>query len=134
MFWPIEDDVTLARDMAAKRLAGQIPRIPLLSGTNANEGRILAVLDQDLDAYLERNLPNASSTLLDRIHGAYPVGGWEFPQAYDAIAQIETDLSFHCGAALVANDTADVGIPSWRYYVGPLTALVFFLGHADSGY
>lgn len=34
----------------------------------------------------------------------------------DKIEQIFTELVFQCPAAKVANDTASIGIPAWRYY------------------
>lgn len=36
--------------------------------------------------------------------------------AYDQVSQIFTELVFQCAQAKWANDSASVGIPTWRYY------------------
>lgn len=119
-FNPVYDNKTMVANPAQARISGNIARIPILSGTNANEGRVLVYGANNLTAYLETTLgPNLDSDFLSAVLAQYPVGGSQYPTDYDAIAQIETDISLQCGAALVANDTAAAGIPSWRYYVRP---------------
>jgi carboxylesterase type B len=120
-FTPTFDNKTYLSDMGRARTSKHIARIPILSGTNANEGRALVVGQNNVTAYLQSLLgPDASPDVIAAITAAYPVGGTEFPTAYDAISAMDTDDSFHCGAALLANDTAAAGIPSWRYYVSLL--------------
>jgi carboxylesterase type B len=119
-FTPTVDNCTYLADPAQARRSGTIARIPILSGSNANEGRILVVGQENVTAYLEYTLEDKyakESDLVAAIEAAYPVGGNEFPTAYDAIAAMETHVSFQCGEALVANDTAQLGVPSWRYFV-----------------
>ncbi|KAF2639596.1 alpha/beta-hydrolase [Massarina eburnea CBS 473.64] len=115
-FWPVYDNITLVTKMAKRRLDGNIARVPILSGTDADEGRVLEFGVTNLTSYLENLLgPNIDPELSAAIKETYPVGGSQYPTEYDAVAAIETDISFHCAAALVANDTASIGIPSWRY-------------------
>jgi carboxylesterase type B len=121
VFTPTVDNRTYLSDLSHVRTSGNIARIPTLSGTNAYEGRLLVLGQNNVTAYLQDILgPDASTDLVAAISAAYPVGSAEFPTAYDAIAAMETDVSFQCGAALVANDTAAIGVPSWRYMVSSL--------------
>lgn len=125
-FNPTYDNRTLVTNPAGARTSGNIARVPVLSGTNAQEGRVFTVGQTNVTAFLETTLgPSAGPEFIATIEAAYPVGGWEFPTAYDAIAQIMTDLVFQCGDALFANATAAVGIPSWRYYVRTHYSLTF---------
>jgi carboxylesterase type B len=119
-FTPTVDNRTYLADSARARRSGTTARIPILSGSNANEGRILVVGQENVTAYLEYTLGDKyteNPELVERIRAAYPVGGNEFPTGYDAIAAMETHVSFQCGEALVANDTAELGVSSWRYFV-----------------
>lgn len=127
-FWPAYDNRTLHADIPARRKAGEIARVPVLSGTNANEGRFTAWPQSNLTAYLANAFgAGVTPEWLAAVQEEYPVGGAEYPTAYDAIAAIDTDISFQCGAALVANGTAEVGVPSWRYYVSPSFSVPLYL-------
>lgn len=118
LFWPHYDNKTLVSDPSQRRISGNVARIPILSGTNADEGRFIAYGQTNLTAYLETAFgPGLDPDFVASIEAAYPVGTPAYPTIYDALAQIDTEISFQCGAALVANDTAAAGIPSWRYYV-----------------
>ncbi|KAF2713847.1 alpha/beta-hydrolase [Pleomassaria siparia CBS 279.74] len=113
-FWPVPDNVTLIEDPVQARVSGNIARIPILSGTNAQESRIIVLGLTNTTAYL--NSIGVSPDAIPRIEAAYPIGSSEFPTAYDAIAQMATDYSLHCPDALLTNATATSGIPAWRYY------------------
>jgi hypothetical protein len=39
IFSPVADNYTLVQNPAARRLSGNIPHIPVLTGSNAQEGR-----------------------------------------------------------------------------------------------
>lgn len=117
-FWPAYDNATLFVDGAGRRKRGEVARVPVLSGSNAEEGRFIVYGQSSLTAYLKQALgEGATEELVARVEREYPVGGEEFPTAFDALAAIDTDISFQCAEALVANETAGVGTPSWRYYV-----------------
>jgi len=125
IFNPTVDNHTYLANLALARTSGNTAQIPLLSGTVADEGRSLTIGQNNITAYRQNVLgPDASPELVAAITAAYPVGGAEFPTDFDAIAEMETYVSFQCGAALVANDTADLGVPSWRYFV----SLPYILG------
>lgn len=117
-FFPVQDNETYFSNIAERRKAGSIAQIPILSGTTADEGRFIVYGQNNLTAYLQQALgaePTPESVAA--VEKQYPVGSKRYPTTYDALADIDTDISFQCGAALVANETAAVGTPSWRYYV-----------------
>jgi carboxylesterase type B len=112
---PVVDNVTFVSDPAQRRLSGNIARIPVLGGTNAQEGRLFTVNQTNLTTFLQntfKNLPN----LIPAIRDAYPLADSSNASQHDAIAQIYTELVFQCPQALWANATASIGIPTWRYY------------------
>ena len=113
-FNPVSDGVTQLADAQLARLAGNIARVPFLTGTNSQEGRVFTVGDNNITAFLQASLPGQPQ-LQALIAAAYPVGG-VYPTDYDAIAQIFTELVFQCPAAIVTDTAAAYGIPTWRYY------------------
>ncbi|KAF2710094.1 alpha/beta-hydrolase [Pleomassaria siparia CBS 279.74] len=115
-FNPTYDNITLNPNAARDRAQSKIASIPILSGTDAQEGRFIILGQNNVSAYLDDLLVGQPDQVRKAIEAAYPVGGWEFPSDFDAIAQMETEVLVHCGAALVANDTATSGTQSWRYY------------------
>jgi acetylcholinesterase len=114
-FNPTPDNVTLVSDPAERRLAGNIAPIPVLGGTDAQEGRVFTVGQNDTTAYLE-TLVGDQPDLIKEIEAAYPIGQDGIETPYDQCAQIFTEFFFQCPQALWANATASVGIPAWRYY------------------
>jgi carboxylesterase type B len=115
VFNPVADNVTLVSNPAQARLSGNIAHIPVLSGTNAQEGRVFEVGQSNITQFVETTFGKVLG-LPEQVLASYPVGGAEFPTDYDAISQIVTEVTFQCSDALFANATASVGIPSWRYY------------------
>jgi acetylcholinesterase len=114
-FNPTPDNVTLVSDPAERRLAGNIAPIPVLGGTDAQEGRVFTVGTNDTTAYLD-TLVGDQPDLIKAIEAAYPIGEDGIETPYDQSAQIFTEFFFQCPQALWANATASVGIPAWRYY------------------
>ncbi|KAJ9630417.1 hypothetical protein H2203_000937 [Taxawa tesnikishii (nom. ined.)] len=114
-FNPVADDVTLVSQPGLQRLSGNIANIPVLGGTNAEEGRVFTVGQNNVTAYLQSILGRTNPELIPAIQAAYPLGSG--PNAgYDAVAAIYTDFRYTCTQALWANDSASVGIPTWRYF------------------
>lgn len=54
--------------------------------------------------------------LIPNILAAYPAGKNNLYTPYDIASAIFTDYIFQCTAALYANATAAIGVPTWRYY------------------
>ena len=115
VFNPIPDNVTLVSNPAEQRLSGNIAHIPVLGGTNAQEGRVFTVGVNDTTAFLSTYFGN-DTQLIKTIEAAYPLGQDGINTPYDQAAQIFTEFFFQCPQALWANATAKVGIPAWRYY------------------
>ncbi|KAF1931340.1 alpha/beta-hydrolase [Didymella exigua CBS 183.55] len=115
VFNPVADNVTLFTNPAARRLSGNISYVPVLTGSNSQEGRVFAVGQTNLTAFLRTTFSTAS-VLIPAIAAAYPIGSPGITNGYDAISAVITDLTFQCPAALWANATASIGIPTWRYY------------------
>lgn len=114
-FNPVADNVTQVSDPAGMRLAGNIAHIPVMGGTNAQEGRVFVVGQNDTNAYLQ-SLGITDESAIEAIEAAYPIGRDGIETPYDQIAQIFTEVVFQCPQAWWANDTASIGIPAWRYY------------------
>ena len=116
-FGPVRDNVTFVSDPAAARLSGDIAPVPILSGTNAQEGRIFTIGQTNLTAFLEStfNFPGADQ-LRPLIEKAYPIGSLAIANSHDQIAAIDTEYIFQCPAAFLANNSATAGFPTWRYY------------------
>jgi Carboxylesterase family len=61
--------------------------------------------------------PRSEATALQAtLKKAYAIGSPGVSDTYDAIAQIATDVNYHCTAASVTNDSTLAGLPTWRYY------------------
>lgn len=114
-FNPIADNITLVSDPIERRLAGNIAPIPVLGGTDAQEGRVFTVGENDTDAFLSTIFADQPD-VVDAVEAAYPIGSPGISSPYDQIAQIYTEFAFQCSQALWANDAASVNIPTWRYY------------------
>ena len=113
-FPPVADNVTLVSDPVQRRAAGNIARVPILAGSNAQEGRVFAVGQTNVTDFLiaQGFLPN----LLPSILAAYPRGKNGLYTDYDIASAIFTDYVFQCTTALYTNATAAIGVPAWRYY------------------
>ncbi|KAI4731119.1 alpha/beta-hydrolase [Aureobasidium sp. EXF-10728] len=115
VFAPIADNITLVSDPAQRRVSGEIANIPVLGGTNAQEGRVFMFGQNDITTSLN-SLFGTSSALVYAIQKAYPLGVNGLNTPNDVISQIFTDYYFQCPQALWANASAASGIPTWRYY------------------
>ena len=79
---------------AKRRLNGQIPKIPIMIGTNSQEGRVFVRGQNDLRVYVQKTFD--APKLQKEILKAYPVGRREFATGFDAIAQIVTEFGHQC--------------------------------------
>ncbi|KIX00300.1 uncharacterized protein Z518_10439 [Rhinocladiella mackenziei CBS 650.93] len=109
-FRPVSDNVTLLRYPELARLNKSIASVPVLTGTNANEGTVFTVGQTDSASFLNELFPNQTAYVQD-ILAAYPLT----PAAVQ-LAAIFTDLAFQCPAGILANDSRTAGLPTWRYY------------------
>ncbi|KIX04897.1 uncharacterized protein Z518_05768 [Rhinocladiella mackenziei CBS 650.93] len=121
---PVFDNVTSADTARSNRLTStpsnsKIARVPILGGSNADEGRLYSVSANDSSSFIRGLFPTATDADIANLLAAYPIGvppPVGFPNEFEQLAAIYTDFVFQCPARLVAIETAQVGIPSWRYY------------------
>ncbi|KAF1811630.1 Carboxylesterase [Eremomyces bilateralis CBS 781.70] len=113
-FGPVVDNVTASNTVAAELKAGDTAKVPILIGTNAQEGSAFAIS-------LGLNFPGAFEAFLTTI----PI-----PEIQEAlrtfyapldtdilkVGQAITDLTFHCPASQVASIPASINTPVWRYF------------------
>lgn len=94
-FQPVVDNVTLIGNPAAARAAHNVAPVPVLMGTNGQEGRIFVVGQNNLSSYINStfgSLPAVAS----QVAKAYAVGTGGLNTDYEAISQIYTELVFQC--------------------------------------
>ncbi|KAK4505975.1 hypothetical protein PRZ48_003940 [Zasmidium cellare] len=115
-FNPIGDGISLAENPLQQRVSGNIANIPILGGSNAQEGRVFTIGQTNSAAYLSTLVGNDTKTIagLEAIYPPYKPGLGN--DAYEQTAQIFTESVFQCSAAMLANASAAIGVPTWRYY------------------
>ncbi|KAM4056889.1 carboxylesterase family protein [Hirsutella rhossiliensis] len=94
---------------------GRIARVPILIGSNADEGGVFVYGQTDIQGFLAKLLPANSTKLISTLLGTYRPDGGLGP-VNRQLAAILGDFNFGCPAKVVAEESAAVGIPSWRYY------------------
>jgi carboxylesterase type B len=94
-FGPVADNRTLWTTPAVKRLNGSTTRIPVMIGTNAQEGRIFVQGQNDVEKYARTTFRN-NSAIVKAVLDAYVVGKNGLETGFDAIAQIMTEFTFQC--------------------------------------
>lgn len=134
-FYPVDDDVTQLADPDRARAQGHIAQVPLLIGTNANEGTMFTGSWTDLDSYVAA-FP-VLSPYAATLKTTYPLGGQGpngelLADGWHVNAAVDTDVEFTCPASRVARDAAfHQRLPAWRYFFNatfPNTALGEGLG------
>ncbi|MCJ1394787.1 hypothetical protein MMC18_007667 [Xylographa bjoerkii] len=117
-FPPTVDNKTETGNVTHAITSHTAAQVPILIGTNANEGRPLAVMDllnepMNVTTFLAASFLNAPA-LQAAIAAAYPLSLYQTP--YFAISAIITDFAFLCPASAIANLAAASGHDVWRYY------------------
>ncbi len=84
-----------------------IARVPLLIGSNADEGSLYIADNFDVEGYLNGRLSPQTpvSSLIT------PSGG----SRNDQLSKLFTQIALQCPTANTAQDSSQVGIPTWRY-------------------
>jgi carboxylesterase type B len=112
-FNPTTDNYTLVERPYLKRHEGKIASVPILIGSNAQEGRVFQYGKTDLDSYLKDTFP---ANMTEKVRAAYALHTQGLHSNYDIMSAIMTDLQFTCPAFLQAHGAYVAGYPSWRYY------------------
>lgn len=95
----------------------KIARVPVLIGSNAHEGRSYAYGTNNTEKYLSMLVPKDSpKEFVQLMLDSYPLGAPGIADEFQRSALIQTEFTFQCPAAVVANESASVGINTWRYY------------------
>ncbi|KAF3013720.1 hypothetical protein E8E14_005617 [Neopestalotiopsis sp. 37M] len=118
---PIQDGATWAKAPRQNRLhstneSSVMARVPVLLGSNAEEGAIYTTGVQNAVAFLQEHY-GFSKAKAKALLEYYPiVAGSRIQTPQDQATAVMTESSFGCPAGFVYNDSLSVGIPSWRYY------------------
>jgi carboxylesterase type B len=116
--------VTFADNLRQNRLDSkdqpqEIAKVPIMIGTNADEGRFLDFKGIDLETGI-RTLLGAGATIpeeyLKELLEVYAIGTPRINEPFDQITTLVTDVAAHCPAVVYINDSLSVGIDTWRYY------------------
>ncbi|KAK3896472.1 Carboxylesterase [Staphylotrichum tortipilum] len=126
-FGPANDNVTQrATPFVEARQAGSVARVPLLAGSNGQEGMNLgpeygitnfsSVTEDALDQLMYAITGSAALVgeirpLIDEIQGTFP---WY--NLFQAGAQLYTEVLYQCPCKLVTEASIQDRIPTWRYY------------------
>lgn len=126
---PVFDNVTSAYAAKSNRLNStaknpKIARVPILGGSNADEGRLYSVSANDSSSFVRGLFPTATDQQISDLLAAYPIGGppgsgvytGTFTSPLEQLGAFYGDFVFQCPARRVHLETSQVGIPSWRYY------------------
>jgi len=128
-FGPRVDNYTFISNRTEARMSGNIAKVPVMAGTNADEGSLFTYGDTNLTAYLTSALPTAPQSYLGEITSAYPIGSPGIANVSQQIAKIYTEFSFQCTQARQLRDNKAAGIPTWRYfYNGSIPGIALFPG------
>jgi carboxylesterase type B len=100
-----------------------IARVPVMLGTNANEGSMYTfplaqnTTEEFLHVVLSSIYPSGRPDgLLEALLKAYPLGEAGMEREVDRMDRILTDVLGQCPIKFIADDSASVDIPTWRYY------------------
>ncbi len=117
-FRPVIDNITAPAHPETLRRSRKIARVPVLTGSNANEGRIFTL--DFLNATSSTAYLKTSFGLTDQqavaLASLYPIPSEYISNTYEQISQIQTDFIFTCPAGLQFNGTHAPKSLSWRYF------------------
>lgn len=113
-FTAMVDNYTFVANRTEARMTGNIAQVPVLGGTNADEGSLFTYGDANTTAYLAASLPGAPMTYISEIEKAYPIGSQGISNSAQQIAKIATEYLFQCDAARQLRDTKTSGLKTWR--------------------
>jgi acetylcholinesterase len=101
-FQPVVDNITLVGNPDAARTAGNVARVPILTGTNGQEGRIFEFGQTNLSAYIQTTF-GAVPALAAQVAQAYAIGTDGTTDGFEAISQIFTEFVFQCVSFLISS-------------------------------
>lgn len=111
-FPPVADNYTKMSSLIDVYKSGNIANIPILEGTNAEEGNIFELGQSNLTSFLQTTFSNAS--VRQKVTAAFPVSNPD--SAYHTISEIFTKITFACPQAAHAQLASTTGHQVWRYW------------------
>lgn len=125
-FMPVTDDLTLPSNRTQRWRDGKNAKVPVMMGTIAEEGRALVnrniTLEQFNAAYLSE--PLVTQEQRDAIYEVYN-NDTTLKTDFDRAAAIYTDFFWQCPQGILANISAEIGNPTWRYYFNTSVTSLF---------
>ncbi|EIN08033.1 carboxylesterase [Punctularia strigosozonata HHB-11173 SS5] len=120
-FQPVTDNRTIFYDYVAQTKAGHTNKVPLLIGTNHDEGTLIVNTEptayfSNISAYCKSNNLNIPWNNVTKLEELYPVPSTQFPATFNATAGMWRDAHMLCLAHnLATHRTDDLVLPVWRY-------------------
>ncbi|KAG5929016.1 hypothetical protein E4U42_007443 [Claviceps africana] len=93
-----------------------IARVPVMIGSNADEGMTFVYPHNDTREYIQKTWPALKQQIIDLATHFYPVGQPRIPTILHQLNLITTEVTMQCPARALAADNHNVGIQTWRYY------------------
>ncbi|KAG5989534.1 hypothetical protein E4U43_004482 [Claviceps pusilla] len=121
-FSPVPDGgVTWAYTPRIDRLKSRprkssIARVPVMIGTNADEGMTFTYPQSDMRRYFNDTWPAMKDVMIDLAGRFYPVGSPGIPTPLHQISLMFTEIVAQCPVRTLARDNKRAGIKTWRYY------------------
>ncbi|KAG6004820.1 hypothetical protein E4U21_000776 [Claviceps maximensis] len=137
-FSPVPDGgVTWAYNPRMDRLRSRadnssVARVPVMIGSNADDGITFAYLQKDLLSYIHNEWPGMKDEMYAMAARLYPVGTPQIPTQLHQLSLITTELTMQCPARALAADNGNVGIKTWRYYFNASFPNTQILGHSSA--
>lgn len=109
--------MTLAASPAVARQAGRFAKVPVMGGTNAQEGRVFEYGMSNVTALAQAYFGITAPQIIPAILQYFAVGNISgLNTGFDQVSSLQTAFVFLCPQALWANETAAQGVPTWRYW------------------
>lgn len=115
-FLPVADNKTMVEYPFRVRQADRIAEVPIMLGTNANEGRYFTYNQTDTLGFLQKFAPYVNESSWEGVITQYPIPSIDIANSFEQLSQIYTDFVFQCPASLVAAFSKEIEVPTWRYY------------------
>ncbi|KAJ3293403.1 hypothetical protein HDU76_007045 [Blyttiomyces sp. JEL0837] len=117
-YGPIIDGVYVVENPADALKAGKGLKVPLLLGTNTDEGTLFTAnvkTEQIYNGYLSKLAPFLPEEKIAEIYTHYPASDYNNSYPF-AAAAIFGDFIFQCPVRLLADSYANQGLPVYKYH------------------
>ncbi len=126
IWFPVVDGVTLVEPPMDSFEAGTFAQVPVIAGTNRNEGSLLVqtmyegITPEEFEAFVRAN----AGADADPVLAAYPLD--EYESTEQALATLMTDAIFACPTRRIARAIAATDTPTFVYeFAEPLDIPIF---------